>query len=125
MKALFLALAALVVAAPAIAAPQMDLSAQSTTYDDRAHTYTAEGAVHIQLPQLDVRCDKAVIFADAHGTRVLRIVFSGDVSARRGMDMLHAQTITLDVPARRLVAQGGTHIRLQLPDSASGTISGP
>ncbi|HEY9720933.1 MAG TPA: hypothetical protein V6D47_02905 [Oscillatoriaceae cyanobacterium] len=125
MRSVILAAVLLLVASPAIAQPQMEMNADTTTYDDRAHTYTAQGDVHIALPQLQVSCQEAVITANAAGTRVLKIVFTGDVEAKRGQDVLHAETITLFVPERRLVAAGGTHIRLRLPDSASGTISGP
>jgi lipopolysaccharide export system protein LptA len=118
-------------AAPAAAEPSpapaqdLEISAKSTTYDGRAHTYTVKGDVHITLPQLAVTCDQATIYADASEKHVVKIVFTGGVEAKRGTDSFRADTITLLVPERRLVAEGTTHVRLRLPEKASGPITGP
>lgn len=119
--------ALLLVATPAFAAPaqHMDITAQTTTYDGKAHTYQVKGKVTITLPQLVVTCDEATVFADATESQVLRVVFSGNVEAKKGTDSFRASRITYHVADRRLVAEGTTRTRLRLPDRAQGPISGP
>lgn len=123
-------LAALLTAAPAWAAPPapggtMEIEAQSTTYDGKAHTYQVKGKVRITLPQMVVSCDEATIHAAPTEDRVLRVVFAGRVEARRGTDSFRADRITYHVAERRLVAEGTTKTRIQLPAGAQGPITGP
>lgn len=133
MKRILLLLA-LLVASPAQAASPlpkaapsggtMEIEAQSTTYDGKAHTYQVKGKVRITLPQMVVSCDEATIHA-ATEDRVLRVVFAGRVEAKRGADTFRADRITYHVAERRLVAEGGTKTRIQLPAGAQGPITGP
>ena len=105
-------------AAPALAAPppeHLEIEAASTTYDGAAHLYRVKGKVRITLPQLVVTCDAATLHFTPKEDAIQRIVFEGDVTAKKVTDTFRAKRITYDVPARRLVAEGGTRTRLQLP----------
>lgn len=129
---LVVTLALLLAGAPAAAAPSpspaagqlMEISAQRTVYDGKAHTYTVTGKVRIAVPpQLVVTCEQATVYADASEHQIVKVVFTGNVEAKRGDDTFHASKITLLVPERRLVAEGTTHTRLKLP--AGGPVAGP
>ena len=105
--------------------PQLQIEAATTTYDGRAHTYRVRGQVRITLPQMGVTCGEATIHAAASEDRVLRVVFEGNVEARRGTDTFRAERITYHVPERRLVAEGATRTRIRLPAGAAGPLQGP
>jgi lipopolysaccharide export system protein LptA len=131
MKSLAAALVALVVLAPAaVAAPAspaaadtMEIVATTTTYDGKAHTYQVKGHVTITLPQLKVTCDEATVYANATESQIVKVVFSGGVTATKGTDSFKASRITYLVAERRLTAEGTTRTRLKLP--AQGAIKGP
>lgn len=103
----------------------MEIEADATTYDGKAHSYQVRGKVRISLPQMVVTCDEATILAAATEDRVLRVVFAGKVEARRGADTFRAERITYHVAERRLVAEGGTRTKITLPAGAQGPITGP
>jgi lipopolysaccharide export system protein LptA len=136
LPALTIALTLGLLALPVAAAPtpkpaasadaqHMDIVAQTTTYDGKAHTYQVKGKVTITLPQLVVTCDEATVFADATESQVLKVVFTGNVEAKKGTDSFKASRITYHVGDRRLIAEGTTRTRLKLPEKAQGPITGP
>jgi lipopolysaccharide export system protein LptA len=102
----------------------MDIAAQRTTYDGKAHTYRVEGEVRITIGNLVVTCKQATVYADPSEARIERVVFEGDVTARRGADSFRASRITYLVGERRLTAEGETRTRLKLPAPA-GAVAGP
>lgn len=125
-----LSLLALVLSAgAAYAAPKaegpgtMDIEAKSTTYDGKAHTYQVKGGVKITLPQLTVTCDEATVYANDAENQIVKVVFNGNVEAKKGTDSFKAGRITYLVAERRLTAEGMTKTRLKLP--AEGAIKGP
>jgi lipopolysaccharide export system protein LptA len=112
-------------AAPAKAPAEstMEIVAQSTVYDGKAHTYQVKGNVRITLPQLTVTCDQATVYANDAENQIVKVVFSGNVEAKKGTDSFRATRITYMVAERRLSAEGTTRTRLKLP--AEGPIQGP
>jgi lipopolysaccharide export system protein LptA len=110
-------------ASSAPAASTMEIVAQSTVYDGKAHTYQVKGNVRITLPQLSVTCDQATVYANAAENQIVKVVFSGNVEAKKGTDSFKATRITYMVAERRLMAEGTTRTRLKLP--AEGPIQGP
>jgi lipopolysaccharide export system protein LptA len=133
MKSLIAALAAVIAITPAALAASpapataegqsMEIVATSTVYDGKAHTYQVKGAVKITLPQLTVTCDEATVYANATESQIVKVVFSGGVTATKGTDSFKASRITYLVAERRLTAEGTTRTRLKLP--AQGPIKGP
>lgn len=111
--------------AAAAPAANMEIAAQTTTYDGKAHTFLVKGKVRVTLPQLVVTCDEATLYAAPSEDAIVRIVFKGNVEAVRGTDTFHAERITYQVAERRLEAAGATRIRLKLPAKALGPVSGP
>lgn len=105
------------------AASTMEIVAQSTVYDGKAHTYQVKGNVRITLPQLTVTCDQATVYANDAENQIVKVVFSGNVEAKKGTDSFRATRITYLVAERRLSAEGTTRTRLKLP--AEGPIQGP
>jgi lipopolysaccharide export system protein LptA len=105
------------------AANTMEIVAQSTVYDGKAHTYQVKGNVRITLPQLTVTCDQATVYANDAENQIVKVVFSGNVEAKKGTDSFKATRITYMVAERRLSAEGTTRTRLKLP--AEGPIQGP
>lgn len=105
------------------AASTMEIVATSTVYDGKAHTYQVKGDVRITLPQLTVTCDQATVYANASESAIVKVVFSGNVEAKKGTDSFKATRITYLVAERRLTAEGTTRTRLKLP--AEGAIQGP
>lgn len=110
-------------ATPAPAASTMEIVANSTVYDGKAHTYQVKGNVRITLPQLTVTCDQATVYANDAENQIVKVVFSGNVEAKKGTDSFKATRITYLVAERRLSAEGTTRTRLKLP--AEGPIQGP
>lgn len=110
-------------ATPAPAASTMEIVANSTVYDGKAHTYQVKGNVRITLPQLSVTCDQATVYANDAENQIVKVVFSGNVEAKKGTDSFKATRITYLVAERRLSAEGTTRTRLKLP--AEGPIQGP
>jgi lipopolysaccharide export system protein LptA len=104
---------------------QMEISAQTTMYDGKAHTYMVKGKVRVTLPQWVVTCEEATLFASPGENAIVRAVFRGNVEAVRGTDTFRADRITYQVAERRLVAEGTTRTRLKLPAQANGPVSGP
>lgn len=103
---------------------QMDIVARESEYDGQAHTYSMAGNVRISLRDMVVTCRAATIYATPTEDRVERIVFSGQVEARRGNSLFRGEKVTYYVAERRLLAEGGTHTRLLVPASASATPAG-
>lgn len=124
LGAIALALPAAAVAAPA-AGKTLDLSARSTVYDGRAKTITARGDVRVTMPPMQISCAEATLYTDARETAVVKIVFTGAVTAKKGDDVFRAERITYYVPERRMVAEGTVKTRLKLPLAGSGPIQGP
>lgn len=116
--------AAVAVASTALPA-EMEIAAQTTTYDGKAHTYTVKGKVRVTLPQLVVTCDEATLYAGPGEDTIVRVIFRGNVEATRGTDSFRADRITYMVAERRLIAEGTTRTRLKLPARALGPIGGP
>lgn len=110
-------------ATPAPAASTMEIVANSTVYDGKAHIYQVKGNVRITLPQLTVTCDQATVYANDAENQIVKVVFSGNVEAKKGTDSFKATRITYLVAERRLSAEGTTRTRLKLP--AEGPIQGP
>lgn len=104
---------------------QMEIAAQTTTYDGKAHTYLVKGKVRVTLPHLVVTCEEATLYASPGEDTIVRVVFRGDVEATRDADSFRADRITYQVADRRLVAEGATRTRLKLPARAMGSIGGP
>ncbi|MFN3428916.1 MAG: hypothetical protein ACK46X_03065 [Candidatus Sericytochromatia bacterium] len=101
----------------------MDIVANSTMYDGKAHTYQMKGQVKITLPQFSVTCDEATVYANEAENQITKVVFSGNVEAKKGTDSFKATRITYMVAERRLTAEGTTRTRLKLP--AEGPVQGP
>jgi lipopolysaccharide export system protein LptA len=99
----------------ASAPSKMALSAKTTTYDGRAHTYTVTGDVHITWLEFIVDCDTATLYATVKEDHITRAVFTGNVTVKKGNDSFKANRVTFYVEARKLVAEGETHTRLTLP----------
>ncbi|MNX36808.1 Lipopolysaccharide export system protein LptA [compost metagenome] len=97
----------------------MDIEAKTTEYDGQKHTYTVTGNVRITLEDLIVTCAQATIFASEDESRVERVRFNGDVVAKRGTNVFTGETVTFDLPTRRLLAEGGTKTRIMVPASNS------
>ncbi|MNK55103.1 Lipopolysaccharide export system protein LptA [compost metagenome] len=97
----------------------MDIEAKTTEYDGQKHTYTVTGNVRITLEDLIVTCAQATIFASEDESRVERVRFNGDVVAKRGTNVFTGETVTFDLPTRRLLAEGGTKTRIMVPASSS------
>lgn len=115
----------LCLALPAAAAEEhLEIEADATTYDGKAHLYRVSGHVRITLPEIVVTCREATVYADASESKVLKVVFTGDVTARKGTDTFRAERITYHVGDRRLVAEGETRARLKLP-ARQGAGQGP
>ena len=110
-------------APPTPAASTMEIVANATVYDGKAHTYQVKGNVRITLPQLTVTCDQATVYANDAENQIVKVVFSGNVEAKKGTDSFKATRITYLVAERRLTAEGTTRTRLKLP--AEGPIQGP
>lgn len=123
MGAPALAQKAVPAASTAPAASTMEIVAQSTVYDGKAHTYQVKGNVRITLPQLSVTCDQATVYANEAENQIVKVVFSGNVEAKKGTDSFKSTRITYMVAERRLSAEGTTRTRLKLP--AEGPIQGP
>ncbi len=110
-------------AAPAIKSPAaatssvMTIEAKTTEYDGQKHTYTVTGDVRIDLEDMRVTCRQATIFATADDSRVERVLFVGDVVAKRGANVFTGEKVTLTLQNRRLMAEGGTTTRLMVPAS--------
>lgn len=95
----------------------MEILAQKTEYDGQLHTYTVTGNVRVTLEDLVVTCQQATIFATADESEVDRVIFNGNVIAKRGPHVFTGETVSFYMPTRRLVAEGGTTTRLQVPAS--------
>lgn len=95
----------------------MEIVAQKTEYDGQKHTYTVAGNVKVTMEDLVVTCQQATIFATADESEVDRVIFNGDVIAKRGPHVFTGETVSFYLPTRRLVAEGGTTTRLQVPAS--------
>ncbi|HEY9854176.1 MAG TPA: LptA/OstA family protein [Stenomitos sp.] len=108
----------------AVSLDQMDITARQTEYDGQEHTYAMSGNVRISLRDMVVTCQAATVYATPKEDRVDRIVFSGQVEARRGTGVFRGEKVTYFVAERRLLAEGGTHTRLLVPASASATPGG-
>lgn len=108
----------------AVSMDQMDITARQTEYDGQQHTYAMTGDVRISLRDMVVTCRAATVYATPKEDRVERIVFSGQVEARRGNGVFRGEKVTYFVAERRLLAEGGTHTRLLVPASASATPAG-
>lgn len=115
-------LALLAAPVPALAAgkvasapQQLTIVAKSSEYDGETHTYLVQGDVRIAAKGLLVTCDRATIFSTPKEDRIERIVFDGNVQAHRGRSTFTGAEVTLYVPTQRLVAEGGTKTRIQLP----------
>jgi lipopolysaccharide export system protein LptA len=104
-------------AAPAPQTSTMEISARKTEYDGQKHVYTVTGNVRITLEDLLVTCQQATIFATADESRVERVLFSGDVIAKRGPHVFTGETVSFHLQTRRLLAEGGTTTKLQVPAS--------
>lgn len=105
----------------AVTLDQMDILARQSEYDGQLHTYAVSGNVRISLRDMVVTCQAATVFASPKEDRVERIVFSGQVEARRGNGVFKGERVTYFVAERRLLAEGKTHTRLMVPASASAT----
>jgi len=108
----------------AVSLDQMDITARQTEYDGQEHTYSMSGNVRISLRDMIVTCQEATVYATPKEDRVDRIVFLGQVEARRGTGVFRGEKVTYFVAERRLLAEGGTHTRLLVPASASATPGG-
>lgn len=108
----------------AVSLDQMDITARQSEYDGQAHTYAMTGNVRISLRDMVVTCQEATVYATPKEDRVERIVFTGQVEARRGTGVFRGDRVTYFVAERRLLAEGGTHTRLLVPASASAAPSG-
>lgn len=95
----------------------MEIEGRTTEYDGQKHTYTVTGNVRITLEDLVVTCKQATIFASSDESRVERVLFSGDVVAKRGPNVFTGETVTFHLPTRRLLAEGGTKTRIMVPAS--------
>lgn len=122
--ALFL-IAALAMAPAALAADEhLEIVADSTTYDGKGHLYRVSGNVKITLPEIVVTCREATVYADDKESKIVRVVFTGGVTAIKGTDTFRAEKITYLVADRRLVAEGGTRAKLKLP-ARQGAVQAP
>lgn len=108
----------------AVSLEQMDITARQTEYDGQAHTYAMSGNVRISLRDMVVTCQEATVYATSKEDRVDRIVFTGQVEARRGSGVFRGDRVTYFVAERRLLAEGGTHTRLMVPASPSAAPGG-
>ena len=102
---------------PAAKSSPMEIEAKTTEYDGQKHTYTVTGDVRITLEDLDVTCKQATIYATADESKVERVLFSGDVVAKRGANVFTGETVTFHLQTRRLLAEGGTKTRIMVPAS--------
>lgn len=114
----WLALPAL--AAPARPAPrpaleQLEIQGRTTEYDGASHTYRVKGDVTIETRDLVVTCKEAVIYTTPGEDRVDRIVFTGNVEARRGTGVFRGERVVYHVAQRKLQAEGMTRTRLLVP----------
>lgn len=109
---------------PAVTMDQMDIVARETEYDGQAHTYAMSGNVRISLRDMVVTCQEATVYASPKEDRVDRIVFTGQVEAKRGTGVFRGEKVTYFVAERRLLAEGGTRTRLLVPASASAAPAG-
>lgn len=125
-QAIALFLTALLALAPAAMAADehLEIVADATTYDGKAHLYRVSGHVKITLPEIVVTCREATVYADADETKIVRVVFTGGVTATKGTDTFRAERITYLVADRRLVAEGGTRTKLKLP-ARQGAVQAP
>ncbi|MEB3195634.1 MAG: LptA/OstA family protein [Candidatus Sericytochromatia bacterium] len=96
------------------------LEADSISYDAQKRTYQVRGRVRIALADLTVRCESAILTAAPAQDQILKVVFSGQVEARRGPDSFRAQRITYHVRERRMFAEGSTRTQLRLPAGVPG-----
>lgn len=108
----------------AVTMDQMDITARETEYDGQQHTYAMSGNVRISLRDMVVTCQEATVYASPKEDRVDRIVFSGQVEARRGTGVFRGEKVTYFVAERRLLAEGGTRTRLLVPASGSAAPAG-
>lgn len=108
---------------PPLRMEQMDITAVSTEYDGHAHTYTVKGDVHVNLRDLAVTCAEATIFVTSKEDRVERIVFRGDVEAKRGSGTFRGNQVTYFAGQRRFLAEGRTRTRLLLSTTEPSTPS--
>lgn len=108
----------------AVSLDQMDITARQSEYDGQAHTYAMEGDVRIALRDMIVTCRAATVYATPKEDRVERIVFTGQVEAKRGNSLFRGEKVTYFVSDRRLLAEGGTHTRLLVPATGSATPAG-
>jgi lipopolysaccharide export system protein LptA len=97
----------------------MEIEARTTEYDGQKHTYTVTGNVRITLEDLIVTCKQATIFASDDESKVERVLFNGDVIAKRGPNVFTGETVTFHLPTRRLLAEGGTKTRILVPATAT------
>lgn len=122
---LLLAMAPAAMAPAAMAADEhMEIVADATTYDGKAHLYRVSGNVKITLPEIVVTCREATVYADAAETKIVKVVFTGGVTASKGTDTFRAERISYLVAERRLVAEGGTRTKLKLP-ARQGAVQAP
>lgn len=108
---------------PPLRMEQMDITAVSTEYDGNAHTYMVRGDVHVSLRDLSVTCAEATIYVTPKEDRVERIVFRGNVEAKRGSGTFRGNQVTYYASQRRFVAEGRTRTRLMLSATEPSTPS--
>lgn len=101
---------------------ELAIRAASTEFDGVSHGYLVKGNVKIDMPDLSVTCDQAVISVSANEERVDKIVFTGGVIATRGRNMFFGDRVTYLVPTRKLVAEGNTRTKILLPGSGGSSL---